>query len=34
MGVTTDKIKEIIATAHPNKNLMHKANEPLDIAAQ
>ena len=34
MGVTTENIKEIIAAAHPNGNLMHKANERLDIQAQ
>ena len=34
MGVTTENIKGIIAAAHPNGNLMHKASEQLDIQAQ
>lgn len=34
MGIATENVKGIIAAAHPNANLMHKANEKQEIAAQ
>lgn len=34
MGIATENVKGIIAAAQPNANLVHKANEKLEIAAQ
>lgn len=34
MGIATENVKGIIAAAHPNANLIHKANEKQEIAAQ